>query len=136
MHARRADDGSFVSLSAKHNFSLAHLGMVLGMLRHSLQELHLRHCNDFFAGGSGPLSAIACLPRLRVLRIEDLHCRTDRDSLAELAQLRGVWPPGVWCFVGLQEDWKAPCTSQLGYVGLWAAEKQECRLAVLRLHAA
>ncbi|KAK9820853.1 hypothetical protein WJX81_004021 [Elliptochloris bilobata] len=85
-----SDGGDFVSLTAKHNFSMAHLGMVLGMLRHSLEELQVQHCNDFFAVGSGTLSAVACLPRLRVLRIEDLHCRADRDSLAELAQLRGL----------------------------------------------
>lgn len=79
-----------MSLTAKHNFSMAHLGMALGMLRNSLEELQVQHCNDFFAVGSGTLSAVACLPRLRVLRIEDLHCRADRDTLAELAQLRGV----------------------------------------------
>ena len=86
----RADEGDFVSLTAKHNFSMAHLGMALGMLRNSLEELQVQRCNDFFAVGSGTLSAVACLPRLRVLRIEDLHCRADRDTLAELAQLRGV----------------------------------------------
>ena len=90
---RRADEGDFVSLTAKHNFSMAHLGMALGMLRNSLQELQVQHCNDFFAVGNGTLSAVACLPRLRVLRIEDLHCRADRDTLAELAQLRGVRAP-------------------------------------------
>ena len=82
-----------MSLTAKHNFSMAHLGMALGMLRNSLEELQVQHCNDFFAVGSGTLSAVACLPRLRVLRIEDLHCRTDRETLAELAQLRGVRAP-------------------------------------------
>lgn len=116
----RADDGDFVSLKAKHNFSMAHLGMVLGMLRHSLVELQVQHCNDFFAVGGGALSAVACLPRLRVLRIEDLHCRTDRDSLAELAQLRGVRLPVVWCFVGVKRIAKgtvyvkAPVRSSVG----------------------
>ncbi len=89
----RADDGDFVSLKAKHNFSMAHLGMALGMLRHSLVELQVQHCNDFFAAGGGALSAVACLPRLRVLRVESLQCRADRDALAELAQLRGVRAP-------------------------------------------
>jgi len=91
----RADDGDFVSLKAKHNFSMAHLGMALGMLRHSLVELQVQHCNDFFAAGGGALSAVACLPRLRVLRVESLHCRADRDALAELAQLRGVRAPAL-----------------------------------------
>jgi hypothetical protein len=79
-----------VNLQQKHNFSMAHFGMVLGMLRRSLAELAIQHCNDFFSLGAGALSAISCLPALRALRIEDLHCRVDRDALAELARLTQV----------------------------------------------
>jgi hypothetical protein len=45
--------------------------------------------------GQGALSAIACLPSLQLLRIEDLHCRVDKDSLAELGNLTQVRPPGI-----------------------------------------
>lgn len=38
-----ADDGEFVNLQAKHNFSLAHFGMLLGMLRTSLIDLQVQH---------------------------------------------------------------------------------------------
>ena len=79
-----------MNLQQKHNFSMAHFGMVLGMLRRSLAELAIQHCNDFFSLGAGALSAISCLPALRSLRIEDLHCRVDRDALGELARLTQV----------------------------------------------
>lgn len=88
----RADEGDFVNLQQKHNFSMAHFGMMLGMLRTTLSELQIQHCNDFFSMGQGALSAISCLPRLRVLRIEDLHCRVDKAALAELARLTQVCP--------------------------------------------
>ncbi len=88
--AGRADEGDFVNLQQKHNFSMAHFGMMLGMLRCTLSELQIQHCNDFFSMGQGALSAISCLPRLRVLRIEDLHCRVDKAALAELARLTQV----------------------------------------------
>ena len=89
----RADEGDFVNLQQKHNFSMAHFGMMLGMLRTTLSELQIQHCNDFFSMGQGALSAISCLPRLRVLRIEDLHCRVDKAALAELARLTQVGTP-------------------------------------------
>lgn len=85
-----ADEGDFVNLQQKHNFSMAHFGMMLGMLRCTLTELQIQHCNDFFSMGQGALSAISCLPRLRVLRVEDLHCRVDKAALAELARLTQV----------------------------------------------
>ncbi|KAK9795555.1 hypothetical protein WJX73_007392 [Symbiochloris irregularis] len=80
-----ADDGEFVNLQQKHNFSLAHFGMLLGMLRSTLTELQVRHCADFFTLQA--LAAIACLPHLKVLRLEELRCRIDQCSLAELANL-------------------------------------------------
>ena len=83
----RADEGDFVNLQQKHNFSMAHFGMMLGMLRGCLAQLQIQHCNDFFSMGAGALSAIACLPVLRVLRIEDLHCPVNDEALSELARL-------------------------------------------------
>lgn len=79
-----------MNLQQKHNFGMAHFGLMLGMLRGCLRSLQIQHCNDFFSAGAGALSAIACLPALRALRIEDLHCRVDRDALAELARLTQV----------------------------------------------
>ncbi|CAL8465073.1 g4608 [Coccomyxa elongata] len=112
-----SDEGDFVNLQQKHNFSMAHFGMMLGMLRTTLSELQIQHCNDFFSMGQGALSAISCLPRLRVLRIEDLHCRVDKAALAELARLTqleelsltgeehvNAWAVGV---EAIPEEWRA-----------------------------
>ena len=39
-----ADEGEFVNLQQKHNFSLAHFGMLLGVLRTALE--HLQVCQE------------------------------------------------------------------------------------------
>jgi len=64
--------------------------MMLGIVRSTLTELQIQHCNDFFGMHQGALSAISCLPNLRALRIEDLHCRVDKAALSELARLTQV----------------------------------------------
>lgn len=43
-----ADEGDFVNLQSKHNFTMAHFGLLLGVLRNNLQELQIQHCNDIF----------------------------------------------------------------------------------------
>ena len=60
-------------------------------------ELRIQHCNDLFGGGSsqslaanGAFSAISCLPRLRRLAIEDLHCRIEKSALSELSSMTQV----------------------------------------------
>ena len=40
MWLRIADEGSFVNLQHKHNFTMAHFGMMLGMMCQSLQGTH------------------------------------------------------------------------------------------------
>lgn len=90
-----ADDGDFVNLQKKHNFSMAHFGMMLGMVRTTLTHLQIQHCNDWFSMPHGALSAISCLPALRMLRIEDLHCRVGKEALAELAALTQVSPQSL-----------------------------------------
>ena len=79
-----------MNLQQKHNFGLAHLGMLLGLTRATLTSLAILHCNDFFSAGPGALAALACLPGLKTLQIEALHCRVERDALAELARLENV----------------------------------------------
>jgi hypothetical protein len=97
-HARRlvlansegywSDDGDFVNLAHKHNFSLGHLGLALAALAPSLTDLVIAHCNDLFGGGAGALATVAAgAPGLRVLRVEEVHCRLDGAALAELAAL-------------------------------------------------
>jgi hypothetical protein len=85
-----SDDGDFVNLATKHNFSLGHVGLLLESVRPTLASLVLSHCNDLFGGGAGALATLACLPALRVLRVEDVHCRLDAGALAELAALTGL----------------------------------------------
>ncbi|KAL3155844.1 hypothetical protein ABBQ32_012854 [Trebouxia sp. C0010 RCD-2024] len=112
-----SDEGSFVNLQHKHNFTMAHFGMMLGMMCQSLQDLHVQHCNDFFSVGNGAWSAISCVKSLRRLAIEDLHCRLDADSLQELAtmpqleelsitgeQSNDNWHVGLDC---IPEEWAA-----------------------------
>ncbi|DBA87081.1 hypothetical protein WJX79_000451 [Trebouxia sp. C0005] len=82
-----SDEGSFVNLQHKHNFSMAHFGMMLGMMCRTLEDLHVQHCNDFFSLSNGAWSAISCVKSLKRLSIEDLHCRLDADSLKELATM-------------------------------------------------
>lgn len=60
-------------------------------------ELRIQHCNDLFGGGSsqslaanGAFSAISCLPLLRRLAIEDLHCRIEKGALSELSSMTQV----------------------------------------------
>ena len=43
-----ADEGDFVNLQSKHNFTMAHFGLLLGVLKNNLQELQIQHCNDIF----------------------------------------------------------------------------------------
>ena len=47
-----AEDGDFVNLQNKHNFTLGHLGMLLGLLSPRLTELSIGHCTDFFVMGA------------------------------------------------------------------------------------
>lgn len=83
-----SDDGDFVNLAHKHSFSLGHLGLLLGLVAPTLTDLVIAHCNDLLGGGGGALATIACgAPRLKVLRIEEVHCRLDAAALAELAVL-------------------------------------------------
>lgn len=86
-----ADDNEFVNLSTKHNFGLAHFGLLLGMLGEGLTELQLAHCNDLFGMGS-PLGVIAALPNIRILKLEGLHCRLYKEPVAELGRMTTlVW---------------------------------------------
>jgi len=43
-----AEEGDFVNLQTKHNFTMAHFGLLLGVLKNNLQELQIQHCNDIF----------------------------------------------------------------------------------------
>ena len=86
-----SDEGDFVNLQQKHTFSLGHVGLLLGSVRATLEELRVSHCSDIFAGFSrGALGMVACCPRLKVLRIDDVHTRLERDALAQLGRLTGL----------------------------------------------
>ena len=37
-----------MNLQTKHNFTMAHFGLLLGVLKNNLQELQIQHCNDIF----------------------------------------------------------------------------------------
>jgi hypothetical protein len=106
-----SDDGDFVSLAGKHNFGPAHVGLLCGVLRGSLTELVIQHCNDWFSpggggvvldrgphalaapggggvgGGAGLLCMLSSLPSLRLLALEDLHVRLDAGACGELGSL-------------------------------------------------
>lgn len=65
-----ADEGSFVNLQHKHNFSMAHFGMMLGMLCSSLEGEHasatephsvVQHCHAMHAAQT----CKACSPHHR-----------------------------------------------------------------------
>ena len=86
-----SDEGDFVNLQQKHTFSLGHVGLLLGSVRATLEELAVQHCSDIFAGfGRGALGTVACCPRLKVLRIEDVHTRLERDALSQLGKLTNL----------------------------------------------
>lgn len=83
-----SDEGDFVNLQQKHTFSPGHVGLLLGSVRSTLEELQVSHCSDIFSGfDRGALGMVACCPRLRVLRIDDVHTRLERDALAQLGRL-------------------------------------------------
>ena len=37
-----------MNLQSKHNFTMAHFGLLLGVVKNNLQELQIQHCNDIF----------------------------------------------------------------------------------------
>mmetsp|Transcript_25479 Transcript_25479/g.71256 ORF Transcript_25479/g.71256 Transcript_25479/m.71256 type:complete len:465 (+) Transcript_25479:431-1825(+) len=105
-----SDEGDFVNLTRKHNFSCAHLGMLVGVLRNHLQELTMCHCNDLIMVGEphAPLGVLGLLPNLRTLTIDCLRCRLKGEGLSSLSNLRklenlsisaekqvGVWAVGL-----------------------------------------
>lgn len=128
-----------MNLQSKHNFTMAHFGLLLGVVKSNLQELQIQHCNDIFCRTHqvsapdacmmghtcgpcvclrswlrprpGPNRSAACVPQsfdhvgdivqgamgaiayvrgLRVLRIEDLHCRLEPEAVTDLGQLSQV----------------------------------------------
>ena len=86
-----SDEGDFVNLQQKHTFSLGHVGLLLGSVRATLEELRVSHCSDIFAGfNRGALGTVACCPKLKVLRIEDVHTRLERDALSQLGKLTNL----------------------------------------------
>ena len=55
-----------MNLQSKHNFTMAHFGLLLGVLKSNLQELQIQHCNDIFCRThqvrpSAPLPAQHCI---------------------------------------------------------------------------
>lgn len=50
--------------------------------------MQVQHCADFF--NAAGLAVIACLPSLKVLRLEDIRTRVDQNALAELSRLTQV----------------------------------------------
>ena len=86
-----SDEGDFVNLQQKHTFSLGHVGLLLGSVRSTLEDLRVSHCSDIFSGFSrGALGMVACCPKLKVLRMEDVHTRLERDALAQLGKLTAL----------------------------------------------
>ncbi|GAB4823973.1 hypothetical protein N2152v2_011019 [Parachlorella kessleri] len=120
-----AEEGEFVNLQTKHNFSLAHLGLILGYLADKLEELRLIACNDFFGMGS-PLGVLATLGNLRTLVIDDCHCRLYREPVAELGRLTSL-------------EWLSLCAQERNGVFVFGIDsipdtwKQLSRLQVLEL---
>jgi hypothetical protein len=87
-----AADDDYVALHHKHNFTLSHMGMLLGMLYTNLRELRVHGCNDFMSCDTASMTLIASLPQLRSLHIEDIQVRVKVESIGELGRLRMVDP--------------------------------------------
>ena len=75
-------DGEFVNLVNKHDFTMVSFGVMCGLLFESLESLTILRCSDWFNVGCGAFGTIACLKSLKSLRIEDLHCRMDLPTIA------------------------------------------------------
>ena len=50
-----------MNLQSKHNFTMAHFGLLLGVLKSNLQELQIQHCNDIFCRTTQVSPAATCL---------------------------------------------------------------------------
>ncbi|MEW5297044.1 MAG: hypothetical protein WDW36_000278 [Sanguina aurantia] len=87
------EEGEYLNLTQKHNFTPSHLGFTLGILRASLQELQIVNCNDLLNADVGLWSIVSLLPQLRVLVTEGVSCRlpaaavTDIGCLTQLERL-------------------------------------------------
>ena len=85
-------DGDFVNLVNKHDFTMVSFGVMCGLLYDSLESLTILRCSDWFNVGCAAFGTIACLKNLKSLRIEDLHCRMDLPAIAaalsKLVQVR------------------------------------------------
>eukprot|EP00884_Botryococcus_braunii_P015973 jgi/Botrbrau1/3059/Bobra.0070s0052.2 len=80
-------EDDYVTLHHKHDFSLSHLGVMVGMLYNNLQELRLHGCNDFFSCDAQSIGLVACLPWLRVLHIEDVHGLIKAEAMSNVGRL-------------------------------------------------
>ena len=54
-----------MNLQSKHNFTMAHFGLLLGVLKSNLQELQIQHCNDIFCRTTQVSLAAPCLLNLQ-----------------------------------------------------------------------
>lgn len=88
-----AEEGDFVNLVSKHDFTMVSFGMMCGVLYDTLAELTIMRCSDFFNVNVGAFGTIACLRALRSLHIEDLHCRLDQEGASKLSKLTQVREP-------------------------------------------
>ena len=92
-----AEEGDFVNLVSKHDFTMVSFGMMCGVLYDTLAELTIMRCSDFFNVNVGAFGTIACLKALRSLHIEDLHCRLDQEGASKLSKLTQVGEPPAAC---------------------------------------
>lgn len=93
---RPAAENDYVALHNKHNFTVSHMGVLLGMVYNNLEQLKLHSCNDFFRCDTQAMSVISGLPRLRVLHLEEVQVRFTADSVSELGALPQVRGDGVF----------------------------------------
>lgn len=124
------EEQGFVSLAAKHDFSGAHLGLLLGLLQGNLEALRVVRCNDIL-GRRGTLDMLSCLPRLRCLHLEGLQTHFDPAGLSRLGDLTALEELSVTCdelerhYVGGQRLLRLPAS--------WSALKR-LRCLELRGH--
>lgn len=73
-----------MNLQSKHNFTMAHFGLLLGVLKSNLQELQIQHCNDIFCRTTQVSPAPPCLLTCCVVwhSAGESACPKQRPSLA------------------------------------------------------
>eukprot|EP00798_Chlamydomonas_sp_ICE-L_P006644 gene6644-3301_t len=82
------EEGEYLNLGGKHNFSASHLGMLLGTLRLHLQELKLFNCSDLISGDQGLWSIAGFCTNLRTLAVENINMKVSGTEMEQFSRLQ------------------------------------------------